>query len=752
MKTRRARPGCSAGLCAVCLALASPPAAAESIGQFLIPTGATWRYLDDGSNQATAWLASGFDDSAWAQGPAQLGYGDGDEATVVHCGPSAPTCTTSNFITTYFRKSFAVSNPASIPQLQLSLLRDDGAIAYLNGVEVARSNLPAGAIGSSTVASTAVAGAAESSFFGFAIPVALLVTGQNVLAVEIHQSGATSSDISFDASLQVTAETPIALTRAPYLQDLTPTSAVVRWRTGTASTTRVKWGLASDALANTVDVPGTRTDHEVPITSLSPETRIFYSVGSSAQTIAGGDANHTFRTPPPIGSSRPTRIWVIGDSGTCAVSSLGCTDAAAVRAGYYAFAGSHSADLWLLLGDNAYNSGTDAEFTSGFFNVYPTVMRNTPFWAVPGNHEFGASDSPTQSGPYYASFTLPASGEGGGVPSGTEAYYSFDWGNVHFIALDSHDTDRSAPASPASNVCPPGDGGAMYQWLCADLAATDQDFIVAFWHHPPYTKGSHDSDNAADSNGIMKEMRERFLPVMDAYGVDLVLTGHSHSYERSVLLHDHFGESSTYSPTLHAIDTGDGDPDGDGAYLKDVLGPSPDSGAVYSVVGSSSQISGGPLNHPVMQVSLNILGSLVIDVAGNQLDASFLGVSGNVLDHFRIVKGPAIPDQDQDGVGDPEDNCLVLANADQRDSNLDGYGNICDGDLDDDGAVGGADFAVFSQAYLTGQGDPGWNPDVDANGDGVVNPIDFGRFSSAYLGPPGPSGLCCAGTPPCPLP
>ena len=134
------------------------------------------------------------------------------------------------------------------------------------------------------------------------------------------------------------------------------------------------------------------------------------------------------------------------------------------------------------------------------------------------------------------------------MPSGTEAYYSFDWGNIHFVALDSHDTDRSAPANPASNVCPPGVGGAMYQWLCADLAATDQDFIIAFWHHPPYTKGSHDSDNAADSAGIMKEMRERFLPVLDAYGVDLVLTGHSHSYERSVLLHDHYGVSSTLQP------------------------------------------------------------------------------------------------------------------------------------------------------------------------------------------------------------
>jgi hypothetical protein len=543
-----------------------------------------------------------------------------------------------------------------------------------------------------------------------------------------------------------------ALVRSPYLQDLTPTSAVVRWRTDTATTTRVRWGLAANALANTVDVAGTRTEHEVPITGLPPETKIFYAVGSSAQTLAGGDADHAFRTPPPIGSSRPTRVWVIGDSGMCAVSPVGCTNAAAVRNGYLAFAGSHPADLWLLLGDNAYNSGTDAEFTNGLFNVYPTVMRSTPMWAVPGNHEFGASDSPTQSGPYYNSLTLPRQGEAGGVPSGTEAYYSFDWGDVHFIALDSHDTDRSAPANPSSNVCPPGVGGAMYQWLCADLAATDQAFIIAFWHHPPYTKGSHDSDNPADSAGILFQMRERFLPVLDAYGVDLVLTGHSHSYERSVLIHDHYGVSSTYSPALHAIDTGDGDPDGDGAYAKDVLGPSPDSGSVYGVVGSSSQISGGALNHPVMQVSLNILGSMLIDVAGNQLDASFLGVSGNVLDHFRIVKDPSLPDQDQDGVPDALDDCLVEANPGQLDTDQDGYGNLCDSDYDGDGVVSGLDFSVLRSAYQSQAGGPNWDADVDANGDGAVAAFDFTRFRAAFSSSPGPSGLSCAGTPPCPAP
>ena len=123
------------------------------------------------------------------------------------------------------------------------------------------------------------------------------------------------------------------------------------------------------------------------------------------------------------------------------------------------------------------------------------MLRNHVLWPVPGNHEFGASDSPTQSGPYYEGFTLPTAAEAGGVASGTEAYYSYDYGNVHFVALDSHDTNRDAPSTPQTNICPgDGSGGAMYNWLCEDLAATTQDFIISYWHHPPYTRGSHDSD------------------------------------------------------------------------------------------------------------------------------------------------------------------------------------------------------------------------------------------------------------------
>jgi hypothetical protein len=305
----------------------------------------------------------------------------------VNCGPSAPTCNAGNFITSYFRKTFTVSDAGSIAALELKILRDDGALVYLNGTQVVSTNMPAAPISYTTPASTAVSGSGETAFNTFAIAPAGLVNGTNVLAVEVHQSGATSSDVSFNASLQVMAGATLSLVRAPYLQNVTPTSAVIRWRTTAASTTRVKWALSAAAITNPCDLPtcnqadvaGTRTEHVVPVTGLPTETKIFYSVGSTTQTLAGGDANHYLEVPPLAGQRRPIRIWVTGDHGVCAISSQGCSDVAAVRNGYATYAGSQLADLWLMLGDNAYNSGTDTEFTNGHFGPFPTASGQAAF-------------------------------------------------------------------------------------------------------------------------------------------------------------------------------------------------------------------------------------------------------------------------------------------------------------------------------------------------------------------------------------
>ena len=164
----------------------------------LIPQGDVWKYLDDGSDQGTAWRDETFDDFAWESGPAQLGYGDGDEATVVSFGPNS----NNKFVTTYFRNSFEVSDLSDLVALNLNLLADDGAIAYLNGVEILpRLRMPSGTVNYLTNASSVAGGSAEQTFNTFSVDTSLLQLGTNTFAVEVHQANPTSSDISFDLSL-----------------------------------------------------------------------------------------------------------------------------------------------------------------------------------------------------------------------------------------------------------------------------------------------------------------------------------------------------------------------------------------------------------------------------------------------------------------------------------------------------------------------------------------------------------------------
>ncbi|HVF46109.1 MAG TPA: hypothetical protein VNA17_00935, partial [Pyrinomonadaceae bacterium] len=191
----------------------------------LVSRGSSWKYLDNGSDQGSAWTAPVFDDSAWAAGNAQLGYGDGDEATIVRYGKDP----NAKFITTYFRRSFNVSNPGGFTNLTLNILRDDGAVIYLNGAEVFRTNMPAGTVGYQTLAPVAIGGADETVFIQATLNASLLVPGANVLAVEIHQSSGNSSDISFD--LDLIGQTGASVTRGPYLQVGTANAMTVRWRT-----------------------------------------------------------------------------------------------------------------------------------------------------------------------------------------------------------------------------------------------------------------------------------------------------------------------------------------------------------------------------------------------------------------------------------------------------------------------------------------------------------------------------------------
>ncbi len=450
------------------------------------------------------------------------------------------------------------------------------------------------------------------------------------------------------------------LARGPYLNQSNQNSIIIRWRTSQAIAGRVRFGTAVGSLTQTVDEASAQTDHVVQLTGLTPYTRYYYSVGSAFDTLAGNDAEHTFRTSPTPGTATDTRIWVVGDCG------LGSQFQMDVRDAYYAWTGTRAPELCLMLGDNAYNSGLDSEYQTGFYNIYPTMFRKMPLWSTLGNHDAnGSSTSPTTNFPYFDMFTFPTNGECGGVPSGTEHYYSFDYGNIHFICLDSQTTlANNSPTAPQT------------VWLQNDLASNTKTWTIAFFHHPTYTKGSHDSD----TEGQLVTMRTVYAPILEAGGVDLILFGHSHCYERSFLVDGHYGVSGTLTPAMK-LNNGSGRPTSGGAYYKPRTGSLAHAGAVYCVAGSAGQASGGALNHPVMFVSYNTGGTLNLDINGGTLSATYIEKGATVgtfttPDSFTIIKRGGVIDSDGDGLPNSFEDAHGLNRSNPADatSNLDSSG------------------------------------------------------------------------------
>jgi hypothetical protein len=423
-----------------------------------------------------------------------------------------------------------------------------------------------------------------------------------------------------DVELAVGGVRPPRVVRGPYLQSGTVSNMVVRWRTDVTTDTRVQFGLLPSALNWQVLDSSLTTEHIVTLTNLAPDTKYYYAIGTSGENLAGDDSYY-FVTAPR--GPKPTRIWAIGDCGT---ASAGADTWRGVRDAYTAYAGNRETDVWLMLGDNAYHYGTDAQYQVAVFQSYAQLLRKWTLWSTIGNHETYA---PLIGQPvsYFDNFTFPTAGEAGGEPSGSENYYSFNYGGVHFVCVDS----ELAANSP---------GSAMLLWLEADLAANTNLWTIVFFHSPPYSFSTHNSDEPTDTAGHLVQMRENVVPILESYGVDVVLCGHSHSYERSYLLYGHYGYSSSLTPAM-IQDARDGRMDGEGAYRKQISGPNT-QGTVYVVAGSSGWVTGDTFIpqylHPAMFIKLKQLGSMVIDVDGNRLDAKFLRETGAIDDYFTIIK------------------------------------------------------------------------------------------------------------------
>ncbi|MGZ8920972.1 MAG: metallophosphoesterase, partial [Limisphaerales bacterium] len=440
-----------------------------------------------------------------------------------------------------------------------------------------------------------------------------------------------------------------ALARGPYLQLATTNSIHVVWRTEGPTLPVVRFGKRLDALTERSAEVITRASlsaedssiaakwaplrtkenlalpklHSAPIgtfqyearlTGLEPDTRYYYVVLDGEHPLTRPDASFSFVTPPPVGAIKPVRFWALGDSGTGRKPQLDVHTAMLAASKRE----NRPIDFWLHLGDMAYSTGRDVEFQSRFFEIYDATLRSSVCWPTMGNHEGSISRGATGIGPYYDAYVVPTRGEAGGLASGTEAYYSFDYANIHFVCLDSHDLERKPT-------------GAMARWLKADLEKTKADWVIAFWHHPPYTKGSHDSDKEKD----LTEMRELIMPLIDSGGVDMVLTGHSHVYERSMLI-----DGAYATPTVAenvVLDDGDGDPQGDGAYRKS-QGIHPHEGTVQIVAGHGGANISRRGTIPFMRKTIVEHGSVLIDVYGDTLTTTMINANGTTRDAFSLVK------------------------------------------------------------------------------------------------------------------
>jgi hypothetical protein len=261
-----------------------------------------WQYDVSGVAPASNWRDTGFDDSAWQSGEAPIGYG----AAISSATDVPPTVKT-----VYLRSTFTVGDPSDLSQLTLEAGYAQGLVAYLNGQEVLRQAMPAGTIDYDTAATGHLSTALE--VFDVTIGASALVTGKNVLAVEVHQTDPPSPDFYWAARLFYDTKST-RVTRGPYLQLVTPTSAVVRWRTNQPTDSRVHYG--SSALDQLVSDAQPTARHELTLNGLSPASEYGYDVGSASAVLAGGDAEHRLKTAPETGTAAPVRVWVLGDSGS----------------------------------------------------------------------------------------------------------------------------------------------------------------------------------------------------------------------------------------------------------------------------------------------------------------------------------------------------------------------------------------------------------------------------------------------------
>jgi hypothetical protein len=452
----------------------------------LVRVGEYWRYWKGVAAPATnAWRLLGFDDSNWITGRSGFGYTDGATQLM--------DFSAGNYTSLFLRKRFTVTDPAQVQWLVLRADYQDGLVAYLNGVEIARRGFaPDVEVPFNERASVShPAGAAEevdvSAFKS------LLQPGDNLLAIQIHSAGA--APLGFYLCPELLAN----FTRGPFLQAANTHQVKIIWRTPIASDSKIEYGV-EPGLKQVWSAPALTNTHVATLTGLAPETLYYYRISSSADGRTAVSPRYRFRTFRPQGG---LSFMAVGDTG------LG-------KEAQYRIAQviqDSAADLVIHLGDVVYPKFTLGRADLKCFSVYQPDMARRPWFFLYGNH-----DRYDNTNDFPASFYSPTNPVTGGGQ-----FYSFDQGVAHFVALD---TDLGAGADWRED-------SPQYRWLAADLAASTQPWKFLLFHNAMRSSGPHRFDDY-NSNGVRDEyeFQNTIGALAERYGVQVLFNAHEHLYER----------------------------------------------------------------------------------------------------------------------------------------------------------------------------------------------------------------------------
>jgi predicted phosphodiesterase len=480
---------------------------------FAIAPGESWRYFKGTTEPPADWKDLGFNDSGWQEGMSAFGYGDDGLTTILDD-------MLNGYSSLYVRRSFEVADPEQLKTLMLSVDYDDAFVAYINGTEVAR-----GGIGGAPPQHIALAPATHEAVSGGGgapgMPAAtfdisgykgLLVPGANVLAIQGHNSELMSNDFTLGPSLvgmSAAAGMPL-LIREPYLAAPGADSMTVAWATIGLQTPSVMY-QKRDGSGQELEATGTSRFfpflggyylHEVRLRGLDFGAEYNYRVLMDGAELAAGE-DMWLRTASP--SNSDFKFGVLADTGTGLDAQRQVRDQIAMD----------DIHLLMLAGDAVEGGAYHATYQDLVYGIYQDILKHVPYVPVVGNEDFFQGDPSLPNGKAWQDmFTLDPD-----RPAGKN-YYSFNYGNVHFVLLDGENINAE-----------------QVDWLWNDLNTNGQPWTVVSFHRAPFDDGSDHPILDGDAGA-----RAAFVPTLEQFGVDIVFNGNNNVYARTAPLINGMGD------------------------------------------------------------------------------------------------------------------------------------------------------------------------------------------------------------------